>query len=112
MEVAHPTVDVTDPIVVMTTWGLTWAIGRLLRESEADAARAYLPVVAVALAVVIRSLIDNLSGREINMDTLLRALAAAGVAVLTHSQFREVVKAKAPKPTAKTRVTRPPNPKL
>lgn len=89
--------DVSDPLIVIITWGLTVLLSKLPEGSSFEARiRNFIPAIAVLLAVAVRSGIDAANGEPFTVGTLLRALAAGAVAVLTHSQFREVVKILAP----------------
>ena len=89
---ASPAVDATDPLVVALTWALTWGAGRWFSRRQFEQARQALPVIAVLCAVGLRAALDAAAGMPLSMDALLRALAAAGVAVLGHSQVRGVQK--------------------
>lgn len=85
-------VDATDPIVVVLTWVLTYLAG-LLGERVDDRLRHLLPLVALVIAVAARAVLETLQGEAVTGETVLRALAAAGTAVLAHSQVREALKA-------------------
>lgn len=85
--------DGTDPVVVVLTWFLTMLLGKLITRFTLDQYRAALPFAAVVLATGIRVGIDAVMGDPLTWATLARALAAGGVAVLSHSQLREVMKA-------------------
>ena len=87
-------VDGTDPLVVALTWGLTQVAAKFLSTEDRARFRSALPSIAVIIAVGSRAAIDTASGETLTTESLLRALAAAGVAVLAHSQGREVSKAR------------------
>ena len=84
--------DSSDPVVVAFTWALTWAAGKLFVKAGLEKARKFLPGVAILAAIACRVVFDSMAGIDFSTDALLHALAAAGVAVLGHSQFREIVK--------------------
>lgn len=91
--IAQPEVDLTDPLVVVLTWGLTeiaarWIKGRGKAESLARL-RHVIPTISLLIAVGIRAALAQIQGQAVDFDLMCRALAAAGVAVLTHSQVRE-----------------------
>lgn len=87
----HLTTDTTDPIVVILAWLITWGIGRALKNAS-PRVRAGMPLLALLAALGLRVAFDAAQGHPLTVDTLLRALAAGGVAVAGHSQFREAVK--------------------
>ena len=87
-------VDATDPLVVAITWVLTQVAAKFLTAGKWERYRAALPTIALFIAVGARAALDALSGEALTGESLLRALGAAGVAVLAHSQGREVVKAR------------------
>lgn len=90
----RPTIDETDPIVAAMAWAITSVVsGFLPKDKHADLRRA-LPTIALISAIGVRAAIDALDGEPVNGETVLRALGAAGVAVLAHSQAREVSKAR------------------
>lgn len=84
------TVDATDPLVVGLTWALTWAAGRWAIPARY---RGALPALAVLLAVAVRAGLDAAQGMPLTPETVARAVAAGGVAVMGHSQVREIQKA-------------------
>jgi len=84
--------DGADPLVAIVAWGLTEACSRLLSAAEARRARRFLPAVAVAIAVALRAAYEAVQGEPMTVDVLLRGAGAAGIAVLTHSQLRELRK--------------------
>lgn len=86
--------DVGDPIVVF----VSIALGELLKRTLPAQALAFikpvLPAIIVLLAVFARVVYDMLAtGEGITVETAFRALAAGGVAIMTHTQFRSLVKA-------------------
>jgi hypothetical protein len=88
-----PMIDGTDPLVVLLTWALTLVVGKLVKKGKFSKLRHMLPAFAVLGAVAIRAIIEASQGAELTVDTALRALAAGGVAVMGHSQIREIQKA-------------------
>jgi len=84
------TPDAIDPIVVLLAWALTYAAGRY---AVPKSLRGALPLVAVLGACALRAGGDALLGTPLDLETFLHAVGAAGVAVLGHSQFRELQKA-------------------
>lgn len=86
-------VDATDPAVMVIAWGLTYAVGRWCPPDFETRVRPILPVVALLAACGARAAIDATQGEPLTLEALLRAVAAAGVAVMGHSQVREVHKA-------------------
>lgn len=91
-------VDATDPAVMLLAWLLTALVKRaepwLEKLGLAPAfLRASLPAIAVLMAVAIRASIVAVQGEPFSWDVLLRALAAGAMAVMVHSQVREVKKA-------------------
>lgn len=85
-------VDASDPLVVVVSWVLTLVAGKLLNTTERRKFRKALPALAFLFAVAIRAGVDVAQGHPLDLQTLLRALAAGGIAVAGHSQFREVAK--------------------
>ena len=92
---ATPQVDESDPLVVFITWLLSLTAGKVIKSQEKLAwLRHFLPVIAFFVAVGTRAALDAVAGQELTKETLFRALAAASVAVLAHSQGRELQKLK------------------
>jgi len=89
-------VDMTDPTVAALAWALTTGAGKIFNLTNKPHLRATLPVVAVLLAVGVRSGADLVSGGTFDFATLVRGVAAGAVAVVTHSQFRELFKMRQP----------------
>ena len=86
----HPEVDATDPLVVVLTWFLTEAASQWVKgKKRTEALRHILPALAVLIAIALRAAVTVTQGQALSVDVFLRALAAAGVAVLSHSQLRE-----------------------
>ena len=86
-------VDATDPVVVLIAWILTQIASHALKGDErVERYRSLLPALAVVIAVGARAALDAASGEALTVESVLRALAAAGVAVLAHSQGREIMK--------------------
>jgi hypothetical protein len=81
--------DVTDPAVVILTWLLAYAFKNLVPTRKA---RHLIPALAVLIAVAIRAVIGAIEGEPFTTALVLRALAAAAVAVFTNAQFRELSK--------------------
>ena len=89
-------VDVTDPGVTLLVWGIVQG-GRKLLGENAEKIRTFLPLIVLLVAIGLRVGADSAQGHAIDQGTLFRALAAAGVATLAHSQLREGQKARRPK---------------
>jgi uncharacterized protein YjbJ (UPF0337 family) len=87
-------VDVTDPSVVLLAWFIVQAVRKVAGE-KAEQIRFLLPVITVVAAVAVRALADVMQGHPLDQSTLFRAVAAAGITVLAHSQYREVQKVRA-----------------
>lgn len=87
------TVDPSDPFVMAVAWAITYAVKTYAAEKYAKV-RTALPLIALFVAVLVRTLFDLGQGHALSADTLLRAIAAAGVAVFAHSQVRELSKPK------------------
>lgn len=85
--------DGLDPLVVVLTWGLVAAVKRLAKKRYPKI-RHILPFVAVLLAIGLRAAAETMQGADFSTATLLHGLSAAGLAVLLHSQIREVGKAR------------------
>lgn len=86
--------DVGDPIVVIIAIALTEALKRLLPAAMLGKLKPYLPALVVLTALAGRVIYDALATADgVTWETAFRALAAAGVAVLSHAQFRSVLKA-------------------
>ncbi len=97
---ATPSVDISDPIVVGATWFLTWAAGRWLSSTQRQELRAYLPVLAIAVAVGIRGLISYSEGTPYTVDAMFRAFAAGATAVWSQAASGPARRAaSAPTPT-------------
>jgi uncharacterized membrane protein len=84
--------DPSDPVLALATLLLAEVLKRLA-PSLAERLSPVLPLVVVLLAVALRALVDAVSAEGLTWSSVLRGLAAAGVAVLTHAQFRSVAKA-------------------
>lgn len=91
--IANPEVNVTDPIVVGFTLGCTWALGKFSTAFQ-DKLRPYLPLVALILGVLIRSVMDAMEGEPLTVESLFRGLAAGAMAVMSHQQVHQIAKAK------------------
>jgi len=89
--IANPEVAVTDPIVVGLTIALTWVLSKFPVFKER--LRPYLPMFALIIAVLARAILDAIEG-EVTLESLLRGLAAGGMAVMSHQQIRQLSKAK------------------
>lgn len=90
--------DGTDPLIALLSWGLVATIRRYAPKTWVTTLRRVAPVLAVLLAVFLRVTVDQLMGQPLTWDVALRALAAGAVAVLGHSQLRELAKALPPPP--------------
>ncbi len=86
-------VDPSDPVVVVLALVLTEALKGLVSEKTYARFAPVLPLFVVLLAVFIRVVYDTVTSEGLSWSTMLRGLASAGVAVLTHAQFRAVAKA-------------------
>ena len=84
--------DPSDPTIALGALVLAEALKRLA-PSLFERLSPVMPLIVVLLAVAIRALVDAVSAEGLTVTSFLRGLAAAGVAVLTHAQFRSVVKA-------------------
>lgn len=86
-------VDPSDPLVVIITWLLTLLAGKLINLAERPKLRTALPLVLLLVAVASRAAFTASEGVDaFSWDVVLRGLAAAGTAILAHSQLREVLK--------------------
>jgi hypothetical protein len=87
--------DPSDPIVALFALVITEALKRMLKPAALKRVGPVIPVVVVVLAMALRVGYDAMltDGGALTWATVLRGLAAAGVAVLTHTQFRSVAKA-------------------
>jgi hypothetical protein len=91
---ANPEVDATDPVVVAIAWALTFLVGKAVKDKERfDRIRHVLPLIALVSAVAARAVIETMQGHELTPETAFRALAAGAVAVMSHAQVREFMKA-------------------
>jgi len=97
-------IDPSDPIVALSALVLAEALKRMLKPAALKRIGPVIPVIVVVLAMALRVGYDAMltEGGALTWATVLRGLAAAGVAILTHTQFRSVVKALMgePKPPA------------
>lgn len=91
--------DGSDPLVALLAWGLAWLVHRYAPKAWSRWVRRLTPTVAVLLAVFLRAAWAVSQDEPFTVQVLLRAVAAGAVAVLGHSQIREVVKAVQPPPT-------------
>ncbi len=89
--------DLTDPIAAVNAWLLTALLRHLAPEAWGRWLRPLTPILAVLLAVFVRTVFSAVSGEPLTVELLLRALAAGAIAVVAHSQFRELVKVGADK---------------
>lgn len=96
MDASMIPLDGSDPIVVALTWLLTLGVGKLIDLTAHKNLRHALPGIAVLLAVAGRALLDVVIGQELSADVVWRGLAAGAVAVFSHAQFRELLKARTP----------------
>jgi len=112
-------VDGTDPLVMALAWVVAYGVNRWCKKKgDKRKLRAATPVLAVLAAVALRTIITAVQGHPLTIDVILRAVAAGGVAVLSHSQVREVQKIwEEPEPkkrvgpsAARRNDTVPPNP--
>jgi len=102
MESAIPgQLDGSDTLVGLFAWIFTSITAKLVKDKAGlDKIRHFLPLISLASAVAFRAGIEAMQGREITAETLTHALIVGGVAVVSHSQIREVIKVttKAPAP--------------
>lgn len=84
-----------DPLLVVLTWAMTYVFSQSVKDKTAyRRLRHIIPAFALLMAIFLRVLGDQITGTPLTVEALLRAVAAAGVAVLTHSQVREIQKAR------------------
>lgn len=93
---SDPLLSTTDPLTVAITWALTWGAGKLFDLAEKPKLRRALPMVAVLVALLVRTVIATVEGNPVTLELLGRGLIDGAMAVLGHSQFREVLKVIAP----------------
>ena len=86
-----PALDGADFGIVAITWALVWVIKKVTKD-KFDKIRSFLPLVAVAVAIGTTAAMEASTGTEFSMATVMTGLVAAGVAVLGHSQGRELLK--------------------
>lgn len=87
-------VDPSDPIVALFALVLTEALKRLLKPAALARIGPVIPAIVVLTALALRAGYDAaLTEGGLTWASVLRGLAAAGVAVLTHAQLRSVAKA-------------------
>lgn len=91
MEQITAAMDAQDPFVIVLTWVLVWAVRKWAKD-RLPKVRHMLPFIAVLLAIAVRAAMEASAGLELSWATVGHGLAAAGVAVLTHSQGREIKK--------------------
>lgn len=84
--------DSTDPTVAGVTWVLTFLLSTYIEGEKYANLRKALPVIAVLIAVFLRVVFALTMGNPLDWMLLARAFGSGAVAVLTHSQFREMVK--------------------
>lgn len=97
MTVDMPNIDVTDPVTAAIAWLFTFIIGMIPGEKLNPVIRSVLPIVAVLMGLLVRTVFDFVQGEPLTASLVFRGLAAGAVAVLGHSQFRELLKYLAPK---------------
>jgi hypothetical protein len=85
--------DGSDPLVVLLAWALTVAARKVAPKAWGPWMRKITPILAVLLAVFLRTAITAGQGEPLTAQVLLRALAAGATAVWGHSQVREFAKA-------------------
>lgn len=91
--------DPTDPMISIGVVALTEILKKLVSETVLLKITPALPVLVFLLSIFVRVLIDAVNDEPLTVATFLRGLASAGVAVLTHTQFRSVVKALTEEPS-------------
>ena len=82
-----------DPLVVILTWAFTFAAGKGFVRVNMEKFRKFLPAVAICSAVGIKAGFNALEGSAMTVEDFGAALGIAGLAVLGHSQLRELSKA-------------------
>lgn len=86
-------IDAGDPLVVAIAWLLTAFVGVFAKRwPKLNKVEYFLPAVALIVSIIARVIYDYAVLEGFSWETLPRALAAAGVAVFSHSQVRELVK--------------------
>lgn len=87
--------DSSDPAVAFLALMLMELLKLLLRPAALKRIAPAIPALVVLLALGIRVTYDAFlsDGGQVTAATALRALAAGAVAVMSHAQFRSVVKA-------------------
>lgn len=88
----HAIDPTTEPAVAVATW-LLLSVARSLLPNADAMLRRVAPMIAVLLAVGLQAGLAAASGGEVTFGTVLRGIVAGALAVLGHSQFREIVKA-------------------
>jgi len=99
--------NITDPVVVLLSWALTALVGRIVNLTDKPKLRSSLPLVAVLLAVGAQTAFAAFNDTlmvdgALQWSVLLRGLAAGAMAVLGHSQMRELLKLVTPTNEAPT----------
>lgn len=107
-------VDGTDPLVMALAWLITFGLHAVAKKYGAKnrvvrRMQHLMPVFAVVAAAGLRAAYGVAAGEPLTASTVLRAVAAGGVAVLGHSQGREILKWAAGD-TKIERLTSPPPP--
>ena len=94
--------DGSDPVVTVLAWGVVALLRRYAPASWEPFLRRATPGLVVLAAVFLRALIAVALSEPFTLASVLRALAAGGVAVLGHSQLRALLKTElTPKPRKK-----------
>jgi hypothetical protein len=91
-EIVPVDVDASDPVVAALAWGFTEIVKRLVPDEYSDKVRPFLPLVALFVAVAARTIVALAMDEGLTFALFIRALAAAAVAVYSHSQIRGVQK--------------------
>lgn len=86
------TMDAADPLVIVLTWVLTWAVGRWMPGLKNH--RKVLPTVAVLIAVFIRAVMESTQGEPLTTQTILHGLSAGAITVMGHAQVRQFTKSR------------------
>jgi hypothetical protein len=98
-------IDASDPVVMILSWLIVMGVTRFCAERpEAQKIKHFAPLLAVFIAVAIRTAGAAAQGQPITFDVVVRAALAGAVAVFAHSQLREVNKLAIKTRTAKAAV--------
>ncbi len=87
--------DPSDPIVALLALALVEVLKKgVLPKKALDRVSPIMPIIVFLVAIALRAAYDaSMTEEGLTWASAFRGLAAAGVAVLTHAQFRSVAKA-------------------